>query len=115
MVAHPRAAGGLRRVRPLNRPRPLRVEAGEDGRPIAVWLSGQRHAVEAVLETWRIDDEWWRERAVSRVYFGLALEDGRVATVYCDLGNGSWFKQPYGQTLTRRTNTLPWTSYAAHR
>ena len=115
MVADPRAAGSLYRVRPLNRPRPLRVEADGQGQPIAVYLSGRRHGVEAVLETWRIDDEWWRERAVSRLYFSLLLEDGRTVTVYCDLGNGSWFKQPYGQTLTRRTNTLPWTSYAAHR
>ena len=60
MVAHPGAAGGHARIRPLNRPRPVRVDASEDGRPVAVWLSDRRHAVEAVLETWRIDDEWWR-------------------------------------------------------
>ena len=98
MVAHPRAAGDLRRVRPLditqgralNHPRPLRVEAGEGGRPIAVYLSGQRYAVGAVLETWRIDDEWWRERPVSRLYFSMLLEDGRTVTVYHDLVSGRW-------------------------
>ncbi len=111
MVAHPRAAGGLRRVRPLdpsaslrasyaqgralNRPRPLRVEADAAGWPIAVYVSGQRLAVEAVLETWRIDDEWWRERPVSRVYFRLALGDGRTVTVYQDLVSGRWARQDY--------------------
>ena len=103
MVAHPRAADGLRRDRPLditqgrplNRPRPLRVEAGADGRPIAVYLSGQRYAVESVLETWRIDDEWWREQAVSRLYFSLLLEDGRTVTVYRDLVSGRWATQVY--------------------
>jgi hypothetical protein len=102
VVAHPRAAGGLRRVRPfnvaqgrpLNRPRPLRVEVGEH-RPIAIYLSGQRLAVEAVLETWRIDDEWWRERPVSRLYFSLLLEDGRVVTVYRNLVSGRWWEQGY--------------------
>ena len=108
MVAHPGAAGGHARIRPLNRPRPLRVEAGEDacpepgasrsrrGRPIAVWSAsggGRRCAVEAVLEVWRIDDEWWRGRPVSRVYYSLLLEDGRVVTVYRDLVGGSWFRQ----------------------
>lgn len=53
------------RLRPLNRPRPLSVETGEDVRPIALHLSGHCCSVEAVLETWRIDDEWWRERTVS--------------------------------------------------
>ena len=107
MVAHPGAAGGPGRARQLNRPRPLRVEAGEDacpepgasrsrrGRPIAVWLSGRRHIVETVLETWRIDDEWWRERPVSRVYYSLLLEDGRTVTVYHDLISGRWAKQSY--------------------
>lgn len=101
MVAHSRKAGGPGRVRPfdiaqgrpLNRPRPVRVEAGEDGRPSAVWLSGRRYAVEEVLETWRIDDEWWRQRPVSRVYYSLLPEDGRVVTVYRNLLMGSWFKQ----------------------
>jgi len=95
MVAHPRAAGSLHRVRPLNHPRPVRVEAGEDGRPIAVHLSGRRYGVETVLETWRIDDEWWRERPVSRVYFSLLLEDRRTVTVYRDLVSGRWAKQAY--------------------
>ena len=103
MVAHPGAAGGPGRARPfdvaqgrqLNRPRSLRVEAAEDGRPIAVWLSGRRHIVEAVLESWRIDDEWWREMPVSRTYYLLLLEDGRTATVYHDLISGRWAKQSY--------------------
>jgi hypothetical protein len=73
----------------------VRVEAGEDGRPTAVWLSGRRYAVEAVLETWRIDDEWWRQRPVSRVYYALLLEDGRAVTAYRDLMSGRWAKQAY--------------------
>jgi len=95
VVAHPGAAGGPGRARQLNRPRPLRVEAHDQGHPIAVWLSGRRHIVETVLESWRIDDEWWRERPASRLYFGLLLEDGRTATVYHDLISGRWAKQSY--------------------
>jgi hypothetical protein len=71
------------------------VEADDDGRPTAVYLSGRRHAVEEVLETWRIDDEWWRQRPVSRLYFSLLLEDGRTVTVYRDLMSGRWAKQAY--------------------
>jgi hypothetical protein len=81
--------------RPLNRPRPLRVEAGDDGRPVAVYLSGCRHAVGAVLESWRIDDEWWRQRPISRLYFSLLLEDGRTVTVYRNLVSRRWAMQAY--------------------
>jgi len=89
------ATGGPGRVRPLNRPRPLQVEADGDGLPAAVWLAGCRCAVEAVLERWRIDDEWWRPRPVSRLYCRLALVDGRVVTVYRDLLSGRWAQQAY--------------------
>ena len=95
MVAHTGAAGGPGRIRPLNRPRPVRVEAGDDGQPAAVHLSNRRFAVEEVLETWRIDDEWWRERPVRRMYFRLALEDGRTVTVFQDAMNGHWAMQAY--------------------
>ncbi len=95
MVAHTRAAGGPGRVRALNRPRPVRVEAGGQGRPTAIYLSARRYAVETVLETWRIDDEWWRERTVSRLYFSLLLEGGRTVTVYQDTVSGRWYQQAY--------------------
>ncbi len=95
MVSHPGAAGRPGRVRQLNRPRPLRVEADEEDRPAAVWLSNRRYAVEAVLETWRIDDEWWRERPVSRQYYSLLLDGGRTVTVYRDEANERWWRHTY--------------------
>lgn len=95
MVAHSGAPSGHRRIRPLNRPRPLRVEADEEGWPTAVYLSSRRWAVDAVLETWRIDDEWWRKRPVSRLYFSLLLEDGRTATVFRDAVSSRWAMQAY--------------------
>ena len=73
----------------------MRVEADRGGRPVAVHLLGRRLAVEAVVESWRIDDEWWRERPVSRMYWRVALEDGRVADVYRDLVSGRWYQQQY--------------------
>jgi hypothetical protein len=73
------------------------VEADGEGRPAAVTLSDRRLAVVAVQNTWRIDDEWWRERPVSRAYYELALEDGRLVTVYQDLVRGGWYEQRYGR------------------
>lgn len=95
MVADTGATDGPGRLRPLNRPRPLPVEGDGRGRPTAVYLSGRRCAVEAVLETWRIDDEWWRQRPVSRLYYRLLLEDGRTVTVYKNLISGRWAMQSY--------------------
>jgi hypothetical protein len=85
----------MKRLATLNRPRPLRVEAGGDGRPVAVHLPSGRFGVEVVLERWRIDDEWWRQRPVSRLYYRLALADGRTVTVYRDSANREWYRQTY--------------------
>ena len=95
MVAHSRAATRAHRLRPLNRPKPIQVEAGESGEPRAVVLGRERLAVAAVQDRWRIDDEWWRERPVSRLYFRLLLEDERVVTVYWGLEGRRWQLQTY--------------------
>ena len=95
MVPHPGAQGRAGRARPLNRPRPLRGEADDDGQPVAIHLTNGRFTVEEVLETWRIDEEWWRKQPVSRVYFSLLLEDGRTVTVYRNLISDRWATQSY--------------------
>jgi hypothetical protein len=41
--------------------------------------------VAAVQERWRIDEGWWWEQPVSRMYWRLVLDDGRQVTVYQEL------------------------------
>jgi hypothetical protein len=79
---------------PLKEPRPVVVETGESGEPIAVVLGGRRLAVERVEDVWRIDDEWWREE-VSRLYYRLSLADGQIVTCYADILSGRWWAQNY--------------------
>jgi hypothetical protein len=85
-----------RKLRSLNIPRPIIVEADELGRPVAITISRRKHVVEAHHETWRIDDEWWRKSPISRIYWRISLDDGRVVDVYQDLVTGGWFRQSYG-------------------
>lgn len=82
-----------RKLRPLNRPRPARVSVNERGIPTRVRSRDRWRPVRSVLETWRIDDEWWRE-SISREYFSLLLEGGAQLTVYQDLVEGRWYTQP---------------------
>ena len=81
-----------RALRPLNVPRTLRVTTGRRGRPLLLHLGGGARRVWQILEIWQIDDEWWRD-PVSRRYATLALEDGRIVTVYRDLLDGRWYLQ----------------------
>ena len=49
--------------------------------------------VREVLDTWRIDDEWWRKEPVSRLYYRVVLEDGTVTSLFKDLVGGQWRRQ----------------------
>jgi hypothetical protein len=48
--------------------------------------------VETILESWRIDDEWWRE-TISRTYMALLLEGGKRIVIFQNLRTGLWYMQ----------------------
>ena len=81
---------GARHLRSLNGPRPIRVEVDPHGQPRSIH---GRRAVAAVQDRWRLDDEWWREHPISRLYHLLLLDDDSLVVVYRDLGTGDWYEQ----------------------
>jgi hypothetical protein len=48
--------------------------------------------VETILESWRIDDEWWR-KFLSRRYFAVLLDGGARVVLFEDLVTHEWFMQ----------------------
>jgi hypothetical protein len=94
-----RAVSSLRpspsELRPLNAPVPLRVQTDDRGRVVAIWRHGRLtpRSIVAIQDRWRIDDEWWREHPVSRMYYAVVLDDGTLLTIYQDLLNDTWFEQ----------------------
>jgi hypothetical protein len=95
VVKDPGTALRTHRLRPLAGPRPLHVETGDGGHPCAAEIEGVLRDVASVQDRWRIDDEWWRETPVARMYYQLQLEGDRVVTVYQDLSGGTWWMQRY--------------------
>ena len=77
------------KARRLSRPRRVAVETGEGGRPLSV---GAR-AVEAVRESWLVEDRWWTDAPLRRRYWEVVTADGRDLVVYRDLEGGGWFTQ----------------------
>jgi hypothetical protein len=80
--------GGSRLSR-LATPRPERVEADPGGRPVAV--AGR--SVDAVRESWLIEDRWWTEKPLRRRYWEVVTADGRDLVVFRDLERGGWYAQ----------------------
>jgi hypothetical protein len=68
-------------------PRRVAVRAAPDGRPLAV--EGRR--VEAVRESWLIEDRWWTGRPLRRRYWEVVTAGGRDVVVFRELEGGGWF------------------------
>ena len=93
MVAHSRAPLRTDRLRAVNEPQPVTVEVYESGDMTVGRPHGRTVGkVEAILESWRLDDEWWRE-SISRSYLELLLEGGKRVVVFQNLLTGQWFMQ----------------------
>ena len=67
----------------------MRVRAGEHGRPVAI---GGRE-VDAVRESWLVEDRWWTPEPVRRRYWEVVTTCGRNLVVFRDLDAGRWFLQ----------------------
>ena len=93
MVAHPGTEASAGRLRALNLPRSITVQATQN-RPVALLLGRRWRRVAEVQDDWRIDDEWWRE-PISRHYYRVVLDDGNPRTIYRDLVAGAWYEQSY--------------------
>jgi CO dehydrogenase/acetyl-CoA synthase delta subunit len=75
--------------RRLAAPRAAQVQAAQDGRPCAVG----GHTVEAVRESWLIEDRWWTAQPLRRRYWEVVTADGRDLVLFRDLVSGGWFMQ----------------------
>lgn len=77
----------------LGVPRALRVGAAAGGDGLVprwvVWRGRQRR-VAALVEEWRVVDEWWREE-ICRHYFTVTLDDGRQITLFHDVLADNWW------------------------
>jgi hypothetical protein len=98
MVPPSRAPLRTDRLRAVNEPSAVTVEISESGvmtvrRPDPKGRGGQTVGkVEAILESWRIDDEWWRQ-PIARSYMNVLLEGGKRVVLFQDLFTGLWFMQ----------------------
>lgn len=92
MVKDTGAETRLGALRPLKEPKPVKVVEDPEGWPQELFL-GRGLEVLSIEDRWRIDDEWWRERPISRMYFQCILEGGRQETVFKDLLAGRWHRQ----------------------
>ena len=100
--------------RSLNLPVPIDVVENNLERPISVTLpsssSGRSRqplsetkslsltnlAIIAINDLWQVDDEWWRERPISRRYYQITTQQDRRLTIFKDQLHAQWYWQKGG-------------------
>jgi hypothetical protein len=75
--------------RRLSIPRRITVTATGDGTPHIV----DGRVVEAVRESWLVEDRWWTDRPLRRHYWEVVTVCGRNEVVFSDLRSGRWWRQ----------------------
>ncbi len=75
--------------RRIAEPRPARVQADDHGVPLEI----DGRPVDAVRESWLIEDRWWTDRPLRRRYWEVVTGDGRDLVVFRDLVEGRWYTQ----------------------
>jgi len=75
--------------RRLAKPKPVRVRADNAGRPQMIG----RREVDAVRESWLVEDRWWTDTPLRRRYWEVVTADGRDLVVFRDLEGKRWYAQ----------------------
>ncbi|MCH8226717.1 MAG: hypothetical protein IIC97_12710 [Chloroflexi bacterium] len=57
---------------------------------------GRSLTITAINDLWQVDDEWWRERPISRRYYQVTTQDDRRLTIFRDQLNAQWYWQKGG-------------------
>lgn len=68
-------------------PRLARVRARSDGCPLSV----DGREVDAVRESWLVEDRWWTAAPLRRRYWEVVTTGGRDLVVFRDLEGERWF------------------------
>jgi hypothetical protein len=75
--------------RRLNLPLPAVVRADDRGRPLAV----DGKAVDAVRESWLVEDRWWTVDPLRRRYWEVVTTRGELLVLFRELVQGGWYRQ----------------------
>jgi CO dehydrogenase/acetyl-CoA synthase delta subunit len=75
--------------RRIGEPRAARVQADDHGVPLEV----DGRIVDAVRESWLIEDRWWTDQPLRRRYWEVVTTCGRNVVVFCELQERRWYRQ----------------------
>ena len=92
MVKTSRTTSRPYQIRTLNKPYPLNVQLDEKGYPGLIQERQKWIIIASIQDHWRVDDEWWRDYPISRIYYEAILEIGKRIIIYLDQTTETWYR-----------------------
>ncbi len=93
MVKNTGTTPGDDSFRPVNLPIPVEVRESASQRPQAVKVNQRWRRVLSIDDLCNVDEEWWRDRPIRRMYYQVTVEVVGSITVFRDLVDGLWYQQ----------------------
>lgn len=62
-------------------------------RPLAVKVDQKWRRVLSTNDLNNLNEEWWRERPIKRMYYKVTVEGAGSVTVFRDEVDGQWYRQ----------------------
>jgi hypothetical protein len=78
---------------PVNLPIPIEVRESAQQTPRVIKVNGHWRRVISIADLCSVDEEWWQERPIVRMYYRVNLENGTQITVFRDMLDGAWYRQ----------------------
>ena len=70
---------------------PIHVQEDDEFRPVLV-LEGRSQTVASVDDRCEVEEDWWKDNPVVRMYYRVTLEDGRQLPIFRNMVHGGWYR-----------------------
>jgi hypothetical protein len=92
MTDNSKGTSGPDSFHPLNPPIPIDVRESAHQTPRAIKIKGRWRRAVSIEDLCNVDEEWWRERPIVRMYYRVTLENETQITVFRDMVDGAWYR-----------------------
>ena len=93
MVQNSRKTSSFNYLRAINTPIPIVVKESPKKLPKSLAINGYIKHIALISDIWEINDEWWRSKPISRLYYQAITQEGRQITIFNDLIDHQWYQQ----------------------
>jgi len=93
MLQNSRKTSSINYLRAINNPIPVLVKESTKKLPKSLVINGYTKHIAHITDIWEINDEWWRSKPISRLYYQAITQEGRHITIFNDLIDNQWYQQ----------------------